>query len=307
MIAIVVHGGAGGTSRAAQRGCRQAAEIGMEILRKGGSALDASVAAVEWMENSGNFNAGTGSVLRMDRSIQMDAAVAVAHGSLVTQGAVEVVEDVQNPVLLAVEVLKTPHVKIAGDGAVQLARRLGLPGHPGPSRLALQRHQRLLKAIERGELDTAAPGWTPEALAQFFGEGDIESGSGSLVSVEKECDTVGAIAFDRVDRVATAASTGGMSIMLPGRVGDVTARGAGFEIGSLGGVLSTGIGEEIIRLQGAGSVFQFIQRGVLPQLACELTVQLFGQNIPVGFIALTKDGVGIASNRDMPSHSIVEE
>ena len=181
MAAIVVHGGAGGTSRVAQkRGCVTAAEIGMEILRNGGSALEAVVAAVRWMEDSGVFNAGTGSVLRFDgHTIQMDAAVAVWDGSQVTQGAVEIVEDVQNPVLLAVEVLKSPHVKIAADGAVQLARRLGLPGHPGPSKLAIARHQRLLKTIEEKGIATAAPGWTPEALARFLDWDDqAENGDG---------------------------------------------------------------------------------------------------------------------------------
>ena len=310
MIAIVVHGGAGGTSRVAQkRGCVTAAEIGMEILLNGGSALEAVVAAVRWMEDSGVFNAGTGSVLRFDgHTIQMDAAVAVWDGSQVTQGAVEIVEDVQNPVLLAVEVLKSPHVKIAADGAVQLARRLGLPGHPGPSKLAIARHQRLLKTIEEKGIATAAPGWTPEALARFLDWDDqAENGDGeTLASVAEGCDTVGAVAFDVAGRLAAAGSTGGMNIMFPGRVGDVSERGAGYQIGPSGGVLATGIGEDIMRMQGSDRVYRFLEVGVNPQRACEQGVQLFDQKIPIGFIALAKGGVGIASNRDMPSHSIVE-
>jgi len=311
MIAIVVHGGAGGTSRVAQkRGCVTAAEIGMKILRRGGSALEAVVATVRWMEDSGVFNAGVGSVLRFDgQSIQMDAVVAVFDGSGVTQGAVEIVEDVRNPVLLAVEVMKTPHVKLGGDGAVQFARRLGLPGHPGPSPLALARHERLRRLIEREGIATAAPGWSPEALARLFDwDAQAENGDGgeTIASVAEGCDTVGAVALDTVGRFALAASTGGMSVMLRGRIGDVPVRGAGFQIGSFGGVLATGIGEEIIRLEGSNKVSQLIQLGLHPQRACEQAVQLFDPTIPVGFIALTKDGVGIASNRDMPSHSIVE-
>lgn len=310
MIAIVVHGGAGGTSPVARRGCRKAAEIGMEILWKGGSALDASVAAVEWMENSGNFNAGRGSVLREDgKTIQMDAAVAFFNGAEVLQGLVVAVENIRNPVLLALEIMKSPHLELAGSGAAAFAEKVGLLPHPGPSRLALQRYQRLREAIERGELSTAAPGWTPEAYERYFGDSEQEeNGASSLAASGKECDTVGAIALDRSGRVATSASTGGMNLMLSGRVGDVANRGAGFQIGPRGGVLATGVGEEIIRQEGSGKVFQLIQVGLHPQQACEQVVKLFDLKFPVGFIALTIDGVaGIASNRDMPSYSIVEQ
>lgn len=311
MIGIVVHGGAGGTSRVAQkRGCVTAAEIGMAILGNGGSVLEAVLATVQWMENSGFFNAGTGSVLRFDgETIQMDAAVAVWDGFRVTRGAVEIVKDVRNPVLLAAEVMKTPHVKLGGDGAVEFARRLGFPGHPGPSRLAIERHQRLLRLIEREGIATAAPGWTPEALVKFFDwEADAENGDGeALASIVEGCDTVGAIACDRAGRLAAAGSTGGMNVMFPGRIGDVSEQGAGYQIGPFGGVLATGIGEDIMRMQGSGRVYRFLEVGVNPQRACEQGVQLFDPRIPIGFIALTKEGVGIASNRDMPSHSIVVE
>lgn len=303
MAVIVVHGGAGSTSSAAERGCRRATEVGMEILRKGGHALDAVLAAVEWMENSGKYNAGIGSIVRFDgTTIQMDAVVATSDG---LQGAVEAVEDVRNPVLLAAEVLKTPHMTLAGQGATDFARRLGLSPHPGPNTLAIQRHQRLLKAIERGEINIAAPGWTPEALADLLGEQE-KNGDGVSSVPTQDCDTVGAVALDTEGKFAVAASTGGMSIMLRGRVGDVPDRGAGFQIGPLGGALATGIGEEIKRQRGSDKVYQLIQVGLHPQQACEQIVGLFDPSIPIGFIALTKEGIGIASNRKMPSHSIVE-
>lgn len=305
MAAIVVHGGAGRTSSVAERGCVRAAELGMEILQQGGSALDAVVAAVVWMENSGKYNAGIGSVVRFDgTTIQMDAVVATSDG---LQGAVEAVEDVKNPVLLAVEVLRTPHMTLAGHGATDFARRVGLSAHPGPSRLALQRHQRLLNAIARGEINIAAPGWTPEALAEFLGEQE-QNGDGAFPLPVQDCDTVGAIALDTEGKFAVAASTGGMSIMLRGRVGDVPERGAGFQVGPFGGALATGIGEEIKRQRGSDKVYQLIQvgLGLHPQQACEQIVGLFDPSIPVGFIALTTKGVGIASNRRMPSYSIVE-
>lgn len=304
MFAIVVHGGAGGTSSKAERGCRTAAEKGVEVLRNGGTALDAVVEAVASMEEAGDFNAGTGSVLRFDGvTIQMDAAVAISDGR---EGAVEVVEDVKHPVLLARAVIDTPHMKLAGPGAAEFARRLGLERHPGPSNLARRRHARLMKAVQEENLDVVAPGWTKKLIdALLAAKQESGDGAHALLVSREDCDTVGAVALDSSGTFALAASTGGMSIMMPGRVGDVPVRGAGFQIGPLGGVLATGIGEIIIRLRGAESVYRRLEEGLSPQQACEQIVGLFEPHIPIGFIALTKDKVGIASNRDMPSHSIV--
>lgn len=59
---ILVHGGSGDIpdSRVQPkvRGCRAAAKVGYEVLKKGGSALDAVEAAVKAMEDDAAFNAG---------------------------------------------------------------------------------------------------------------------------------------------------------------------------------------------------------------------------------------------------------
>ncbi|MEM2056074.1 MAG: isoaspartyl peptidase/L-asparaginase, partial [Thermoplasmatales archaeon] len=86
--------------------------------------LDAVVAAVKYMEDDVNFNAGTGSVMRLDGSIQMDASVMV-EGNF---GGVINIEKVKNPVQVARDVMeKSPHVILSGDGAVQFARKMGYP------------------------------------------------------------------------------------------------------------------------------------------------------------------------------------
>ena len=46
MYGIVVHGGAGGTSPRARRGVKNAAMSGRNILRDGGSGLEAAITAV---------------------------------------------------------------------------------------------------------------------------------------------------------------------------------------------------------------------------------------------------------------------
>lgn len=293
MYGIVVHGGAGGTSSQTERGCQHAAQLGMDILRKGGAALDAAVAAVQYMEDSGIFNAGSGAVLRFDGdTIEMDAVVAT---STKLQGAVSGVRNVKNPVLLARAVLSTPHLHLTGVGATDFARRIGLEPHPGPTKRVLRRFMTMKKGIEAGRL--IPPGWTPQELEALWESSD-----------EIHSDTVGAVALDKEGIFAVAASTGGSGLMLPGRVGDVPERGAGYEVSQVAGVLATGIGEEIIRQQGAGKVHRLIELGLGPQDACgEVGRNLFSHNTPVGFIALTKEAVGIAANCEMASYSIAEQ
>lgn len=78
-IAIVVHGGAGWIRDevvdAARAGCRRAADAGWQVLSRGGSALDAVVAAVVVLEDDPFFNAGRGSVLTRAGDVEMDALV----------------------------------------------------------------------------------------------------------------------------------------------------------------------------------------------------------------------------------------
>ena len=300
MFAIVVHGGAGGTSSVAERGCQRAAEIGVGFLRGSGSALEAAVHAVVDMENSGIFNAGLGAILRIDGlTIQMDAVVATSDSLF---GAVGAVENVRNPVLLAAQVARLPNKFMTGPGATELARQLGLAPHPGPTARVKKRFESMRKALERGDIAAVAPGWTSETLERFWG---LHSSNGSTDEENKpETDTVGAAALDDSGMFADASSTGGAGPMPKGRIGDVPMRGAGWQVGPLGAVLATGVGEEIMKREGSGRVYALLAQGVSPQRACEQAVDDFPREIPVGFIALTKGDVGIHSNYPRASHAI---
>lgn len=140
---IIVHGGAGrlaGERReACRRGCRAAAEVGWRVLCDGGSALDAVEAAVIALENDPEFNAGTGSALRADGRVQMDASIM--DGTTLDAGAVAIVERIKNPVRLARRVLaEGRHVLLAGADAEVFARAEGIE-FCDPSHLVVP-HQR---------------------------------------------------------------------------------------------------------------------------------------------------------------------
>ena len=55
-----------------------AVAAGAEVLRAGGSALDAVVATVRALEDHPLFNAGVGSLLTVEGTVEMDASVMVA-------------------------------------------------------------------------------------------------------------------------------------------------------------------------------------------------------------------------------------
>jgi len=317
MRAIVGHGGVVGTSREAQEGCQTALGIGMELLRQDVVALEGVVPPVVWMEGSCRYNAGGGSVMRRDRSIRMDATVAMTTaGSRVAVATVIGAQGVLYPILVARAVLEEGrHVSLTGgEDVLRIAQERGIPPHPGPSQFALARWQQMLDKLRtarrEGRLAEIAPGWPPEEIDEFLRKEGGDNGDFSIASTQyTPSDTVGVIALDSKGGLALAASTGGIGLMDPTRVGDVPFRGQGFEIGADVAVLATGPGEQIMQEKGSAQVYDLVVKGLHPQQACEHGVLLFPRGTRVGFIALTSSGlVGVAPCRDlMPSYSIVEQ
>jgi beta-aspartyl-peptidase (threonine type) len=126
--AIIVHGGAGRikNEELPQRlmGCKEAALAGWQILKQGGSALDAAEAAVVVLEDNPLFNAGIGSTLNSLGEVEMDAAIMA--GETLSIGAVAAVRGIKNPIKLARRVMEDGrHVLLAGEGARLFARQIG--------------------------------------------------------------------------------------------------------------------------------------------------------------------------------------
>src|SRR5579885_2116026 len=106
-IALVIHGGCG-IERAdlsadeealARKALTHALESGYEVLKNGGTALDAVEAAIKSMENSKQFNAGAGAAFDHDGHNTLDAAIM--DGSTRQAGAVASVTVVKNPISAA--------------------------------------------------------------------------------------------------------------------------------------------------------------------------------------------------------------
>ncbi|MGB3221853.1 MAG: isoaspartyl peptidase/L-asparaginase [Desulforhopalus sp.] len=123
--AIVTHGGAGSNPKNSDE-TDAAANVGMDVMGKGASALAAVVQAVKYLEDDQRFNAGTGSHLRADgKTVQMDASCMTSDGKF---GAVACLEGIINPIGVAHTILRhSSHILLVGDGARSFATEHNLP------------------------------------------------------------------------------------------------------------------------------------------------------------------------------------
>ena len=291
---IVVHGGAGAPA-SLNGGCAAAAAAALARLRDGADALDAAVEAVVVMENDGRFNAGSGSVMRLDgETVEMDAGVMDSTGRL---GAIAAIRRVRNPVLVARCVVDTPHTLLAGEGATRFAKAVGLEADLIPQERVGERNRNIIERLASGAVEG---GWSAGGLADAWNfSAPYDRIFPSQSGAPEACDTVGAVVRGPDGTFAVAGSTGGSAPMLLGRVGDTPLIGCGFYAGEHGAVACTGIGEEIARCMLAREVYESMRAGMTPQAACEAGVALFPAEVSVGVIAVGRDGAGAASNRDM--------
>ena len=318
-LALIVHGGAGAMARdryeAARDGCRAAAEAGWQVLRQGGSALDAVQAAIIALEDNPSFNAGTGAVLTTDGRAQLDAGIM--DGASLNAGAVAGVERVKNPVVLARAVLASPHILLMGAGAEQFATEYGLPLCDPAALVTQTQLERWRRGYRIGDDVNAGP------LVSVSAAPTLPNGTQHAVSAAASTDappvhtdaeqhgTVGAVAVDAEGRVAAGASTGGIAAKHPGRIGDTPIVGAGFYAeNGLGGVSSTGHGEDFIRLLLARRALDFIGGGMSAQAAACAAIRLLSERVggSGGLIVLDGEGrVGYARNTPTMAHAFIVE
>jgi L-asparaginase / beta-aspartyl-peptidase len=223
---LIVHGGSGKTkpTKKVLRKLSESLSSGYEILRSGGSALDAVVMSIKVLEDSGLLNAGAGGNLQFDGVRRLDASLM--EGRYLKTGSVIGIEGIRNPITVAKKIMDLPHVMLTNTGARKIADSLHLERLPEPDKKSRER----LERIKKREKEVAG------IYDEYF-------------------STVGAVALDGDGNLAAGASTGGIIAMLPGRVGDTPVIGAGiYAENPLGAVSCTGIGESIIRLSLAKEI-----------------------------------------------------
>lgn len=285
-FAIVIHGGAGtilkknmSPQMEAQykEKLEEAVKAGYDILRNGGSSLDAVEKTINILEDSPLFNAGKGAVFTNQGKNELDASIM--DGKTLNAGAVAGVTTVKNPISLARTVMeKSEHVLLAREGAEFFAKENGIE-IVNPSYFYTEnRYQSLLKAQEKEKNELNSGGtsfYDPYVKDNKFG-------------------TVGCVALDKNGNLAAGTSTGGMTNKKWGRIGDTPIIGAGtYANNNTCGVSSTGWGEFFIRNVVAFDISALMEyKGLSLENAAKEVIQkkltkLGGDG---GIVAMDKDG-----------------
>ncbi len=317
---IIVHGGAGSIPperyAAAAEGCRAAALAGWRVLHTGGSALDAVQAAIIVLEDDPSFNAGTGAVLTADGRAQLDAGIM--DGADLHAGGVAGLERIKNPIGLARRVLESPHVLLMGAGAEQFAAESGIALIDPAELVTPAQHARWQRGYRDGDDADAAPrpvivapsnGNQPDTGDHKHRANGSHAGAVPIHSDGHKHGTVGAVAVDAHGNVAGGASTGGIGAKHPGRIGDTPLVGCGYYAeNGLGGVSSTGHGEDFIRLVLARRAVDLLASGHSAQAAASSAIRLLAERTGGygGLILLDAQGrVGYARNTPSMAHAFI--
>jgi L-asparaginase / beta-aspartyl-peptidase len=300
-VVVVTHGGVGSPPDWSDD-CQDAARAGLAALGNDQlAALEAACVAVVHMEDICRFNAGTGAHVRLDgRTVQMDASVMTSHGEF---AAVAAIERVRNPVLVARDVLGTPHRLLVGEGATRFAHRRGFADEVPICDEALISYRRRLAQLLKGEAGGGYDTFDWQAAWNYPTPPPTEVPPIEAVpQIERPFepnDTVGAVVRAADGTFAAALSTGGTGLTLYGRVGDVPIYGCGTYAGPAGAVACTGFGEEIIRHAMARFVYESMAAGETAREAVLAGCAVFGEKWSLGIIAVGQVDWAVAANREM--------
>ena len=208
---LIIHGGFFSESsqselvkKAKQDSLKRILESSFDYLQNH-SAEETVVYAVEQLENDPLFNAGIGSQIQSDGKIRMSASIM--NGKSKRFSGVINVENIQNPILLASELMIEDDRVLGGEGANIYADKLNIPYFSTETEERRRDYEEKIKS--------------------------------------SRTSTVGCVALDKDGKIAAATSTGGKGFELPGRISD-SATVAGNYANDFCGVSCTGVGEDIV-------------------------------------------------------------
>jgi N4-(beta-N-acetylglucosaminyl)-L-asparaginase len=219
-----------------------AVRTALPLLESGAPALDAAIAGSSAVEDDPDVHSvGYGGLGNRAGTVQLDASVM--EGRTLRCGAVAAVENIRHVAALARRVMdETPHVLLAGEGA----------------RLFAVQHGFTLENLH-----------TPESVAAWYRRRAAKESKDALTH-----DTVTVLALDRSGALGGACTTSGLSLKLPGRVGDSPIIGAGLYVDDTAGAGGgTGVGEEILRIGGSLLIVEALRAGRSPQEACDIAAR----------------------------------
>lgn len=258
------------------------------ILSKSGLALDAVEAAGRATENEPSCCVGLAAWPDRDGKVTLDASIMNGNGDC---GAVSFLERIKHPISVARKVMEnSPHVLLSGDGAQAFALANGFTLEDGKLSPAAEKEWKQwlekskYKPIQNIENRKPVSRFIPPPYV--FDDGTFNH------------DTMATVALDAKGGVAGMVTTSGMAFKMRGRVGDSPIIGAGlFADNEVGAAISSGVGEEVIRICGTHTVIEQMRFGKFPEEACREAIRRIVKRDPtnakemqVGFVALSKTG-----------------
>jgi beta-aspartyl-peptidase (threonine type) len=262
---IIAHGGAGGVNHPYRRaqGLIKACSIGYGMLMQGRSSLDAVEQAVMELEDISIFNAGRGSSLNLEGIPEMDASIMTNDMKF---GAVAALTDVRYPIQVARMVLeRTDHLVLGGRNAVRFARIMGMPKYD----CTTPEKKRIWKKMRK------------KFHSVYFEK---------LPGLMDHYGTVGVVAIDKNGTITAGTSSGGITMRLPGRIGDTPSPGAGTYADKHGGVGATGHGEEILRHLLSFRAVQYMARDPAPIAGKKTIIYASKHKCRCGLIGIDRKG-----------------
>lgn len=246
---------------------RKAMEAGWEILKNGGSAVDAVEKAANIIElDPEDTSVGYGGLPNENGVVQLDASFM--SGKTYTAGAVACLENIKNPSSVARLVMEhTDHVLIVGAGALAFAKAWGFK----EENLLTEKARRIWLRWKE-ELSPSDDWGAPEHLQKLIKK---EAYWKDFPDVEHHYGTTNVLAIDSNGDIAGCTTTSGLAFKLNGRVGDSPIPGAGLyvdnEVGAAG---ATGRGEDVIKSCASYFIVMRMREGRTPQQACEDAVNM---------------------------------
>ncbi len=242
-------------------------EAAWKVLSANGRALDAVETGVRISEADPKVNSvGYGGLPDREGKVTLDACIMDEQGNC---GSVAFLQHIKHPISVARLVMeKTPHVMLAGEGALQFALANGF-----------KKENLLTKEAEKAWKE-----WLKTAQYK------------PIINAENH-DTISMLAIDSTGNMSGACTTSGMAWKMHGRVGDSPIIGASLYIDNeVGGACATGVGEAVIKIVGSHLVVELMRQGNSPEQACKLAVDRIVRrykditDLQVGFLAMNKAG-----------------
>jgi L-asparaginase/N4-(beta-N-acetylglucosaminyl)-L-asparaginase len=242
-------------------------EAAWKVLAARGRALDAVEKGVMVTEADPKVNSvGYGGFPDRDGKVTLDACIMDEQGNC---GSVAFLQHIKHPISVARLVMeKTPHVMLAGEGALQFALANGF-----------KKENLLTKEAEKAWRE-----WMKTARYK------------PIINVENH-DTISMLAIDSAGNMSGACTTSGMAWKMHGRIGDSPIIGASLYVDNeVGGACATGVGEAVIKIVGSHLVVELMRQGNSPEQSCKMAVDRILKrykditDLQVGFLAMNKNG-----------------